>query len=144
MKFPTSSRPPALRRPRVAVGWLLLLLLQAACGGGPSADQPPDVYRVRGLVRQLPSGPANELHVRHEAIEGFRNAGGEVVGMESMTMPFPLADASLAAGLEAGDRIEMEFEVRWDSGHPLRITAIDELPPETRLAFEESEGTASP
>ena len=126
---------------------LLALCLLAACGG-PGPEQPPEIYRVRGLVRQLPSGPGGELHVRHEAIAGFKNSDGEVVGMESMTMPFPLADASLAAGLETGDKIEMEFEVRWQGGPPLRITALEKLPPETTLAFEESgrdgEGSPSP
>ena len=76
------------------------------------------------------------------------DADSEVVGMDSMTMPFPLADPALAAGLAAGDRIEMEFEVRWNGDDPLLITALEKLPPETRLAFEESpgagEGTPSP
>lgn len=126
---------------------LLACLLPAACGG-PPPEQPPEVYRVRGMVRQLPSPPANEMQVRHEAVPAFKDSGGEVVGMESMTMPFPLADPALAAGLEVGDRIEMDFEVRWHGSHPLRITAVEELPPETRLAFEESagdgEGSPSP
>ena len=74
--------------------------------------------------------------MRHEAIAEFKDADGEVVGMESMTMPFPVDDAELIAGLEAGDRIALDFEVRWDEGHPLRITAIEKLPPETRLGFE--------
>ena len=125
MSFATSPRPPACHRRRDARVLFPTLLLLAACGE-PSADRPPDVYTVRGVVRQLPSALANELHVRHEAIADFRDADGEVVGMESMTMPFPLADAALTAGVEPGDKVEMVFEVRWDGGHPLRITALED------------------
>lgn len=141
MKSLSSAPSPASRAARRRGAVLFVLFLLAACGGPPEAPPAaPDVYRVRGMVRQLPAGPAGDLLVRHEAVPGFKDADGEVVGMESMTMPFPLADASLAAGLAAGDRIEMEFEVRWDGGNPLRITVLEKLPPDTRLEFEKSEG----
>ncbi len=74
--------------------------------------------------------------MRHEAISEFKDADGKVVGMDSMTMPFPLASPELISGLEVGDRIEMQFDVRWDGDHPLEITVIEALPPGTRLAFE--------
>ncbi len=121
--------------------WALVFLVYAsivACGADPEPDRPPDVYRVRGIVSQLPQATrgAGELSVRHEALPDFKSSQGEVVGMESMTMPFPLADPALADSLAAGDKIEMEFEVRWDSGNPLSITAIEKLPSETSLSFE--------
>ena len=117
---------------------LLICALAAACGSRPEDDRPPDVYRVRGVVRQLPAADRapRELAVRHEAIPQFKSSDGEVVGMESMTMSFPLADPGLADGLAVGDKIEMEFEVRWEGGNPLSITAVEKLPPETPLAFE--------
>ncbi len=114
---------------------LVALAVLVACGGRPSDEAAPERYRVRGVVRQLPPAdrPGGEIHVRHEAIPEFKDADGEVVGMEPMTMPFPLADPELLAGLEVGDKIEMEFEVRWHGDYPLRVTAIAELPPETPL-----------
>ncbi len=136
--MPTPRQLPLAPRstdPVVAGALLLLALaLVSACGSEPPA--PAESYRVRGLVRQLPARAGGEVQIRHEAIPDFKNADGEVVGMDSMTMPFPVADAGLLAGIEAGDRIEMEFVVRWSGGHPLEIVAMEKLPPETRLAFE--------
>ena len=126
-------------------GWLTAALLPfavaAGCDKPPVA--PPESYRVRAQVRQLPAPdtPGGEILVRHEAIAGFKNADGEIVGMESMSMSFPLADAALAAGLEVGDRIEMAFEVSWHGGNPLSVTAIKKLPADARLAFEAPEPT---
>lgn len=116
-----------------------LLVFASACGGSEPA-QPPESYSVRGLIRQLPKAdrPGSELQVWHEAIPEFKDAEGQIVGMESMTMGFPLADSVLAADLSVGDRIRLDFEVRWDSGHPLTITALEKLPSETRLAFEQT------
>ena len=121
--------------------WPAIALLGAfagACGGTPDSGQPPASYLVRGIVRQLPApeGAARELLVHHEAIPEFEDADGEVVGMNSMTMSFPMVDQGLAAELEVGDRIEMKFEVRWNGGNPLAVTAIERLPAETRLNFE--------
>lgn len=120
---------------------LILFVLTSGCDREPAA--PPETYRVRAQVRQVPKPDAarGELYVRHEAIPSFKNADGEVVGMESMSMSFPLADVALTAGVAAGDRIEMEFDVNWSGrGNPLKVTAIEKLPEGTRLAFE----TAAP
>lgn len=135
------SRPVTRLRPAVAFAAFVAIL---ACGSPPEPYQPPEVYRVRGVVRHVPqANPGGELSVRHEAIPDFKSSEGEAVGMESMTMPFPLADPALAEGLAAGDKIELEFEVRWDGGNPLSITAIDKLPPETRLSFENEDSSSS-
>ncbi len=117
-------------------GAFLLLAVAAACERQPAA--PAESYRVRALVRNLPApdDARGEVYVRHEAIPSFKNAEGEVVGMDSMSMSFPLAAAGLVAGVEVGDRIEMAFDVSWHSGNPLKITAIEKLPEDTRLAFE--------
>ncbi len=118
---------------------LLLITTSAGCDREPTP--PPESYRVRGLVRQLPApNKANgDVLVKHEAIPSFKDADGEIVGMESMSMPFPLADVALITGVEVGDRIDMEFEVSWHGGNPLKVTAIEKLPEGTRLAFEKAE-----
>ncbi len=118
-------------------GLFLLFTLAAACEKKP--EVPPEIYQVRALVRHLPEpdDARPEILVRHEAIPSFKNADGEVVGMETMSMPFPLADTGLIADLEVGDRVELTFEVSWHGdGNPLRVTAIEELPEGTQLAFE--------
>ncbi len=140
-QIPSVSRLPVVGS--VVLGALLLAVL-VGCGSEPPATESAETYRVRGMVRQMPERAGGEVQVRHEAIPGFKNADGEVVGMDSMTMPFPVTDDGLLAGIAAGDRIEMEFEVRWSGGHPLRITAIDKLPPDARLAFEEAAPEAQP
>lgn len=114
-------RTLALPRPGLSLAIALVLLTAAAaCERQPAAA--PDTYRVRAQVRQVPAPDAaqGEILVRHEAIPSFKNADGEVVGMETMSMSFPLADVALVAGLAVGDRVEMEFDVDWHGGHPLR------------------------
>ncbi len=135
----SAVRPHPARSP---ICILLLLVAASACTDKPAA--PPESYRVRAQVRQVPAPDAarGEILVRHEAIPSFKNEGGEIVGMDSMSMPFPLADVGLAAGLAAGDRIEMGFEVSWHGGNPLKVTAIEKLPAGTRLAFEPAETEA--
>ncbi len=136
------TTPLTLKIPRSILslaGALLVLVASAGCEREPAA--PPETYRVRAQVRQVPKpdDARGELYVRHEAIPSFKNAGGEVVAMDSMSMSFPLADVTLAAGIAAGDRIEMEFEVSWSgSGNPLQVTAVEKLPEDTLLAFEEA------
>ena len=115
---------------------LLLLAAISACKREP--EVPPESYRVRAQVRQVPAldDPRGEIVVRHEAIPSFKNEEGEIVGMDTMSMPFPLADPALVAGLAPGDRIVMDIEVSWHGGNPLEVTAIDKLPEGTRLDFE--------
>ena len=119
---------------------LALTLLVSACGETPAADSEPTVqsYTVRGIVRALPD-PARQgtdLYVHHEAIPDFVNDRGESVGMDSMAMPFPVADPTVLDGVAVGDRVTMRFEVEWDGSPPLRVVALEPLPADTVLDFE--------
>jgi hypothetical protein len=91
------------------------------------------------MVRQLPKTPraGAEVNIFHEDMPDFRSQIGEVVGMESMSMPFPVAGPEMLEGLAVGDRVEFRFEVRWEGrGSPLLLTHVEKLPPGTRLEFE--------
>jgi len=120
---------------------LLLLLAPLGCGPGRTPDAPVDAtYSVRGEVAKLPTEGSNEIWIHHEAIPDFRNERGETVGMESMTMPFPLGAEVALGDLATGDRVAFDFEVRWKGrGRPLAVTRIERLPAGTRLAFDEPE-----
>lgn len=139
-----------MRRAALAIAPCLALagapLLVAGCGGSePAATAPAGEvvrYTTRGQIVALPSpdSPAAELQIRHEPVPDFRS-GGKVVGMRSMTMPFPIGEGVSLDGLEAGDKVEMTFETVYspDTGmvESFRIVALVELPAETELVFEE-------
>lgn len=119
---------------------LLILLALTACSGeapqNPSA--PPEAYQVQGLIRHLPDAdrPVQEILIHHEAIPNFKDDEGHVVGMNAMSMPFPITDRSMIEGLAAGDKIDFEFEVSFGGSPGLRLTRIEKLPPETELDFK--------
>lgn len=126
---------------------LTLGLVAAGCGGSepaadPAADEPPDqTYTLRGEVVGLPEegDEQRQLRVHHESLPDFVGFEGEVVGMASMTMPFPLADSVELEDVEEGDKVEMTFEVRWESSPPLQVVDLEELPADTQLRFESGE-----
>ena len=108
--------------------WLVALAL-AAFGCGRDAATPAAVYEVRGVVRQLPAAetPSPEIVIRHEAVPDFVDMGGRRVGMEAMTMPFPIRDASLLDGIAVGDEVLFRFRVDWDGSPPLEVVALEKL-----------------
>lgn len=97
-------------------------------------------YTVRGIVEQLPSEsePTLEFQVRHEAIPHFVGQDG-VLGMDTMTMPFPLAEGLSLGALKVKDKVELTFEVDFDSASKsllaYRAVAVAPLPAETTLDF---------
>lgn len=138
-----TNQPPRLLA--LAAACLLAALVASGCRPEGSAEAPeaepaaePDqTYTVRGEVLAVPEARAErQLRVRHEAIPDFVGFDGEVVGMASMAMPFPLEQGVSLDGVEAGDAVELTFEVRWDGSPPLRIVALRPLPPGTELDFE--------
>lgn len=118
---------------------LAALLATTACGGGGTEEAAVEArtYQVRGVVRSLPSPdrPGSELMLRHEAIPDFEDVRGEAVGMDAMTMGFPVADEALLDGISPGDAVAFTLSVDWDGSPPVEITALEKLPPGTELAF---------
>lgn len=114
------------------------LCVLSACGdrSAPPAAPPDGSYTVRGEIVQLPRAGGREIMIRHEAVPDLRDASGKVVGMESMTMSFPLAPDVDPAALAVGERISFTLEVRWNAADAVLVRNVVPLPAGTRLAFD--------
>lgn len=142
-----------------ALALVALLGPALACGGPPAgnggdagsggpdaadvdaADDPgARTYRVRGEVTAVPdpADPLSDLRIRHEAIDDFVGIDDEVVGMSSMTMPFPVAPQVPVADLAVGDKVAFTLAVDWDGEPAYQITEIEELPAGTELEFRKA------
>lgn len=106
-----------------------------ACGKG--SEKSVREYTVRGRVVQLPdpAQPASELLIAHEAIDDFVNRAGEEVGMDPMTMGFPLAEEVSTEGLAVNEPVELTLRVDWESEKPVQLTRLRELPPDTQIVY---------
>jgi Cu/Ag efflux protein CusF len=117
---------------------VLAVAVSAALGCGGRAPAPVvDVYTVRGVVEKLPqAGGDTNLYVHHAAIPGYRDDTGKVVGMMSMTMPFPVAAGLSLDGIAPGDPVEFTFRVMWRPHTGYEITGIHKLPAGTVVDFQ--------
>ncbi len=124
---------------RWIAGVMTMSVLAAVVGScGREAPPPPaDVYTVRGVVERLPQvgGPDSGLYIHHAAIPSFRDEHGKVVGMMSMTMPFPVAAGVSLAGIAPGDAVQFTFAVEWKQPAGYQLTRIEKLPPGTVVDF---------
>lgn len=116
--------------PRLALP-LVLVLAMTAAGCGRRAQSPAagsaERIPVRASVTQLP-GDDNLLYLHHEAIHAFRDQDGKVVGMDSMTMPFPVAKGLSLDGIRTGDKVTATLEVDWKAVPGVQVVAIEKLP----------------
>ncbi len=96
-----------------------------------------DVYTVRGVVERLPQagGTDDGLYIHHAAIPGFRDEHGKVVGMMSITMPFPVAVGVSLAGIAPGDAVEFTFAVARKHPTGYEVVRIRKLPAGTAVDF---------
>jgi len=154
-----SPRRPQLL-PTLALAGLLLLPLVAACGGddqdaGTAAPNGAETtaaaddaatandvqnYEVRGQITGLPddADPQANLTIRHEAIDQFVSMNGEVVGMSSMSMPFPVADEVDLGEMEVGDKVRFTLTVDWDGDPAYQVTTMETLPEDTELEYRKA------
>ena len=138
-------------------GWCLplalcLTLALAGCSTEPEAPERPErperpakTYETRGIVRQLPAAgtPGAELFIHHEAIPSFESIDGEVTGMDSMAMGFPVPEPGLIEGLNVGDKVAFSLLVDWNGSPPLLITDLQKLPADTVLSFDNTDDSQS-
>jgi Cu/Ag efflux protein CusF len=123
-----------LRRATAAVALLVAAIVAAAACRKHEQLAPADAtYSTRGQVIEVPKDVAGELSVHHEAVPDFRDQEGKPSHMDSMSMPFAVAPEVSLAGIAPGDKVEMTFEVRWESEPTLRVVALHELPATTAL-----------
>lgn len=156
---PPTPRTPVRATLAVSIP-ILALLLVAACGGGagePTAKDDDDApsptavtdartYQVRGQVTGLPdpADPMANFTIRHEAIDDFESMDGEVVGMSSMSMPFPVGSEVSLDGVEVGDKVSFTLEVDWDGDPAYQVTSLEALPADTELDYRKARPTNQP
>lgn len=123
--------------PRLALVAAVLTALAAAlpaCScGDHDADRPTTpadaTYEgITGVVEAMPREGADrrEISIAHEAIPSFVDREGEEVGMDAMTMQFAVSSDVNLDGVETGDAVSFDFEVRWDDRPMLLVTRLEE------------------
>ena len=99
-------------------------------------------YDTRGEITALPTAdqPTSSLLIRHEAIPEFVDESGETVGMNTMTMPFPIAESINLGEFAVGDKVAVTFEVFTESGiRGYAASELTKLPADTELDYSELE-----
>jgi len=119
MNAPRSAAP-------LALAFALAALTMAGCAPKQeTVARTPERYEVQGEIVGLPSVGSREVMIRHEAIPGFRDDAGKVVGMAAMTMPFMLGESVSIDGFAIGDTVAFTLEVDWSSKRdPVRIAKL--------------------
>jgi len=122
---------------------MLGAIIAAGCPQGQTNGKPEAVasdaktYVVRGEVISVPQEgkPGTQFIVKHEPIDNYSDAGGRIVGMDTMGMPFtPGRDVSLE-GIRPGDKIEMSWVLQWKPEAKEYLESVRKLPAETQLKF---------
>ena len=121
---------------RRAWGLFVLLACAAAVLAGCGRSASGRNYVVRAQVTELPSpGNGNLLQLHHEPIDNFVTRDGQTEGMDSMTMPFLIADNIALRDIQPGDKIEVILHVDWKAERSVQITGLRKLDPGLRLDF---------
>lgn len=118
----------------------------AGLGCSKATSDTARVYTLRGQVIELPdpANPATGLTLNHEAIDGFVDRSGETVGMDPMSMPFPIARDLSLDGIQVGDVVEVKLAVDWEADREVEITEVRELPAGTKLVFRAADPKRAP
>jgi Cu/Ag efflux protein CusF len=125
---------------------LLAVIITAGCSRQQTTDQPKapvsdaQTYVVRGEVISVPQAEKAGMQfiVKHEPIHNFRNTDGQIVGMNTMGMPFTPGTGVSLEGIKPGDKIEMLWVLQWKPVAKEYVQSVRKLPPETQLMFGEA------
>jgi hypothetical protein len=121
---------------RRARGLFILLACAAAALAGCGRPTSGHNYVVRAEVVELPApGNGNLLQLHHEPIDNYVTRDGQTEGMDSMTMPFLVADNVSLRDIHPGDKIEVILHVDWKTERSVQITGLRKLDPGLRLDF---------
>ena len=120
---------------------MLSAIIAAVCSCGQRNEQPTgaasdaQIYLIRGEVISVPQAdkPGTEFIVKHEPVDNFRNASGQIVGMSTMGMPFTPGKDVLLAGIKPGDKVEMRWLMQWKPEAKEYVGSVRKLPMETQL-----------
>lgn len=125
------------RAVRLAVLLSILGILAIAGGCTGKGSDSGRTYTTRGQVVQLPdpANPGTGLTLNHEAVDQFMDRQGEIVGMDPMSMPFPVAKDVSLEGIQVSDVVEFKLHVDWSQEPAAEITEIRKLPAGTKLDF---------
>lgn len=140
----TEAKKTAMR----ALGIVAVIgaIVAAGCSRGQSnkttaaSARDAQIYMLRGEVISVPltDKPGTEFIVKHEPIDSFRDASGQIVGMSSMGMPFTPGKGVSLEGIKPGDKIEMRWVVQWQPEAKEFVESVHRLPIETQLRFGEA------
>ncbi len=130
---------------------MLSAIIAAGCSRGQTNEQPASTgsdvqtYVVRGEVISVPQAgkPGIEFIVKHEPVDNFRDAGGRIVGMSTMGMPFTIGPGVSLEGIKPADKIEMRWVVQWKPEAKEYVESVRKLPSETQLRFGEAHPPAT-
>ncbi len=122
---------------------IALITVITALGCGPKTETGARDYTVRAQVVQPPDA-ATGLYIYHEAIDDWVGRSGKVEGMDTMAMPFPVAQGVPLQGIQANDKIEVKLHVSWEADRPVEITEVRKLPPDTKLEFRAARPPKNP
>jgi len=150
--LPVASSRAANQRAAGALTALLvaaLLTVLAACSAPSGDDATAEAgdgavtYSMRGQVTALPDAadPLSDLRIRHEPVDDFVSIDGEVVGMDSMNMPFPVGSGVDVSALHVGDKVAFTMVVDWDADVPYQVTGVEVLPPDTELTWGQAQAS---
>ncbi len=95
---------------------------------------------VRGRITAVPiedSPTVRDLRIHHESMPNFKGKTGKL-GMNAMTMPFPLGEGVTLEDFAIGDAVQFDFEVDWEASPPYWVTAMRKLPADAKLEFEKA------